>query len=92
MTHPGNVKLRTRNGILQCSRLREAVVERGVITLEYGVFQGCGNLARVTLPNSVTEIHQMAFVDCPTELVIRALPGAYAAEFAKQNFYRFEHI
>lgn len=92
ITIPGSVKLIPTNAFFQCSGLREAVVERGVFTLEYGAFQGCGNLARVTLPNSVTEIHQMAFVDCPTELVIRALPGAYAAEFAKQNFYRFEHI
>lgn len=89
---PGGVKLLSRQVFSECRRLREAVVERGVLSLDYGVFQCCKNLVRVTLPYSVKEISGMAFADCPTELAIRALPGAYAAAYAKKHFYKFEHI
>ena len=92
ITIPGSVKLIPKYTFLRCRCLREAVVGTGVKSLDYGAFQACKRLVRVTLPYSVREINRMAFADCPTELAIRALPGAYAAEFAKENFYRFEAL
>lgn len=92
ITIPGNVKLIPKHTFLRCRCLREAVVGTGVRSLDYGAFQACRKLVRVTLPYSTREISGMAFADCPTELAIRAFPGAYAAEFAKENLYRFEHI
>lgn len=41
----------------------------GIVTIDVQAFNGCTNLSSVVIPNTITEINQMAFADCPLNSV-----------------------
>ena len=46
------------------SRMSNVIIPDGVISIEYGAFSNCLNLARVELPPSVLTINEKAFDEC----------------------------
>ena len=70
---PGTVTAVSRSAFINCTSIRELVVEEGVQSLERASFCYCDNLASVTLPSTLTAIGQSAFYEC-TSLSRLALP------------------
>ena len=52
--------------------LENLVLSEGLESIEYGAFEGCGNLRELNLPQTVTNIGDYAFSDCSslTELAL----------------------
>lgn len=68
------------------------------VTLEYGyekignrAFSGCSNLRKITIPSTVAEISETAFLNCPN-LTIYGKAGSYAQKFAGEQNIPFSEI
>lgn len=69
ITIPGNVFVvgndSFRSGVFAtCEKLRSVTIEHGVTEIQAYMFENCGVLESVTLPNSIKTIGNGAFTDC----------------------------
>lgn len=48
-------------------------------------FAYCSSLLNITIPISVTEIGEFAFMDCNSLTSIQVTPGSYAEQYVKDN-------
>lgn len=60
---PGNI-VKCRTAFYGCEQLKDVVMEEGVRVL-WGTFAGCTNLEQVVIPESVYQISQSTFMNCP---------------------------
>ena len=72
-------------------KLTEAVIPGSVTVIGDRCFAYCRNLARITIPASVTEIRSM-FTGCAETLVIRVEPDSYAEAFCREHRLTYEYI
>ena len=47
-----------------CDKIKDVLIEDGVITIGNGAFRNCKNLQSIVIPESVTEIGERAFYGC----------------------------
>ncbi len=71
-----------------CSNLTNITIPNGVTSIGELAFDGCSNLTSITIPDSVTKIGDCAF----PELVICALSGSFAEQYAQSKNIKFEPI
>jgi len=53
-----------RQTFIECTELKEVVLNEGLVTIDYGAFDKCTSLTSITLPSTVTEIGHKAFNEC----------------------------
>lgn len=66
------------------------VIEDGIKSVGDNAFVSFSDLSEVTIPQSVTEISDSAFVDCKDGFTIKGTADSTAAAFASRNQYNFE--
>lgn len=60
---PGNI-VKCRTAFYGCEQLKDVVIEDGVRVL-WGTFAGCSNLESVVIPESIYQVSQSTFMNCP---------------------------
>lgn len=78
-------------GDFSSTAVKEYVVPDGVTKIEMNEFRGCDDIV-VTIPESVTEMHEYVFGDDDKaeNVTIKGAAGSYAETFAKENGITFE--
>lgn len=90
---PGSVKEICDWTFKNCSCLTSVVIEDGVEEISDRVFGNCTELTSVVIPDSVKKIGWIPFDGCNLKkLIIHALSGSYAEQYAKEEKIRFEAI
>jgi hypothetical protein len=69
-------------------KIKEIIIEDGIVSLEQGVFCGCEALEKITIPASVKKIAPGVFAGC-RNLTIYAPIGSCAEQYAKKNKIAF---
>lgn len=69
-------------------KIKEIIIEDGIVALEQGAFCGCEALEKITIPASVKKIAPGVFVGC-RNLTIYAPIGSCAEQYAKKNKIAF---
>lgn len=82
ITIPSNVTKIGREAFRNCGRLRDVVLNEGLISIEYDAFQSCYNLMSITIPSTVTTIND-PFNSCPKLLEIYNLSNVKMNETLK---------
>ena len=65
-------------------KIKEIIIEDGIVQLCQGVFCGCEALEKICIPSSVTKIEPGVFTGCK-KLTIYAPTGSFAEQYAKKN-------
>ncbi len=68
------------------------VVGDGIKSLGDNAFVSFSDLSEVTIPQSVTQISDSAFVDCKEGFIIKGAVDSAADTFAQRNQYNFEAL
>ena len=71
-------------------RVKSVVIEKGVTSIGYMVFEGCGSLTNVTIPDSVTSIGIHAFSSC-VGLAGVTIPGSVTS-IGSRAFYNCANL
>lgn len=74
-----------------CSSLRKIVIPEGVTSLSNN-FNGCTELAQVTVKGSATKLSDPLFQNCPKLATICGPSGSYAEEYAQKKGISFVPI
>ena len=61
--------------VARTTDLKVAILRMGVVSISINAFEGCTNLAEITIPSSVTSVGPFAFWDC-TSLVEIKIPSS----------------
>ncbi len=67
------------------TEIRNLNIAPGIKSIGLLCFDGCKNLQKVTIPDSVTQIDYSAFSNCNRNLVIICTIGSYAQQYAQAN-------
>lgn len=73
-----------RRALYGCSKLQEVRIANGPVSIGTKAFADCKNLRKVVIPPTVTDISSDAF-EGADKVVIYAMKGSYALEYAKKN-------
>lgn len=82
---PNTVKI--IDGAFKECEITEINIPEGVTTITDDAFWNCEKLKKVTLPKSVKEIKKNPFWGVPSNMVIYAKKGSYAAKWAAEKGY-----
>ncbi len=84
----GSAKIIPESSFEGCSSLENVYkLSEGLTAIESKAFADCTSLKRIRIPASVTSIAEDAFDGCPSDLIIYAADGTYAAEYAEAHGY-----
>lgn len=75
-----------------CTSLKKVVIGEGTPGIGNNAFRGCGKLAAVYIPASVTEIDGEAFDLSLTKLKYQCQAGSYAETFLKEHGLKYETV
>ena len=89
---PGSLRSLGDNAFAGCGNLVQITLPDTLLQIGNGVFSGCTTMVSITIPQSVTAIGESVFYRCLADLVIRGVPGSYAANYAVENNMDFEPI
>lgn len=73
-----------------CTGLKEIVLNDGLEKLSSICLGGCTSMMSIEIPDSVTEIHFMAFMNCPEGFTIIGSKGSQAEQFATSEGIAFK--
>lgn len=65
-------------------KIKEIIIEDGIVQLCQGAFCGCEALEKICIPSSVAKIEPGVFAGCK-KLTIYAPTGSFAEQYAKKN-------
>lgn len=82
ITIPSTVKYLSIKTFYYCASLKKVNIEEGVIDIGSRCFNGCISLTQVTLPSSLINICDNAFVKAD-RLVMKVKPNSYAYNYAR---------
>lgn len=71
---------------------QKIVISDGIKSVGDNAFVSFSDLNEVTIPQSVTEISDKAFVDCKEGFIIKGIKDSEANTFAAKNEYKFEEL
>lgn len=72
------------------SSILSVVIPDGVTKISDYAFYSCGNIKRITIPETVREIERNVFENCSPDLTIYGEEDSYAQEYALSNGKKFQ--
>lgn len=91
ITIPGNVKKIDNQAFDEIETLEEVNMEEGVEYIGYSAFCICPKLHSIYIPESVTHIDEVNFLECAEDFVLVTPKGSYAEEYAKEHDIAFRN-
>lgn len=73
--------------VSNCNSLKNAIIYTPTSSIGMGAFDSDASLRQVVMPVSMTNIHDMAFTYCPSDMIFVCEPPSYAEKYAKEHGY-----
>lgn len=83
---PASVKIIGKECFQMCTRLRNVMISRGVEQIDWGSFGECTELRSVFIPDTVTSMHETAFMACPLLTAFHWEGKVNAVELINKDF------